>query len=142
MPGTFSDYGYEITYWGNCPFLSAEKGCTIYDDRPIECHTFPVITWNDGRLKITTECDRYKTVTRKDIARARRDNASLKALLIKNKNAFERSGGYPLKQARRFIADLDAWEKTTPFVPCCYIDAIDAMKGKIDPAIFLKEPRI
>ena len=131
MPGEFSDYGYGIVYWGNCPFLSSMNECTIYADRPSECRTFPVITWNDGRLKITNECSRYQTVTFKDVASARRENAKFKALLVRNKNAFglSMSGRELLKQARRFIADLDAWEKNTPYVPCVYIDA-ETMFGK------------
>jgi Fe-S-cluster containining protein len=129
MPGTFSDYGYEIVYWGSCPFLSKEKKCTIYDDRPPECRSFPIITGDDDRLKVTTECHAFQTVTRKDIAMARNENARLKADLIKDTGFVEKSSSRAevVRQAKRFAADLSAWDKTAKGTPCAYVDVGDAI---------------
>lgn len=129
MPGTFSDYGYEIVYWGSCPFLSKENKCTIYDDRPPECRSFPIITGDDDRLKVTTECHAFQTVTRKDVAAARIENAKLKGELVKDTKVLENSSSRAevVRQAKRFVADFDAWNKTAKGTPCAYVDVGDAL---------------
>ncbi len=51
---------YSLTFPETCGFFDTKKGCSIYEDRPLTCKSYPLSLWReDGlrkMLKVETSC--------------------------------------------------------------------------------------
>lgn len=77
---------FEVVFAHGCPFLIDNK-CGIYEKRPIPCKMYPV-SIKDDYFIITCACPAFDTLTRKDIAEAKRYYSFFKGEKIKEKNRF------------------------------------------------------
>lgn len=79
-------YGFIFVIWGRCPFLSSQNRCEIYNDRPLGCKAYPVVTVDPNQAEadvivktnelqilygLEDACPMHLTVVKKDIKRAK-----------------------------------------------------------------------
>lgn len=123
-----------VVFADGCPFLWDSK-CMIYDERPEFCKMYPVSVQDEGFV-ITTACPQFSTLTRADIASAKREFAKYKGKTTREKNKFQSSEIWE-KSHRKFLQFVE--ERDNSIYDYSLVIPIDEYLGKLkDPAAFKK----
>lgn len=100
-------YGFAYEFKGTCPFLSPEKRCIAYEDRPRVCRMFPVIVLgsdrNNLKLGASPFCPMRESVSSTDIADANLLRQEYNAEMAKDWAQYQATHPNAMEQALKFL---------------------------------------